>query len=198
VAELRDLLLASHNPGKLAELRALLADLPWRLRSASEFALAEPAESASSFIENALLKARYACAQTGLPALADDSGLVVDALAGAPGVRSARYAGDNASDSANIERLLVAAAGLEAAGRNCRFVCVIVLMRSADDPMPIIAEGIWAGRLLRAPRGHNGFGYDPIFLDQASGRSAAELSAQQKQAISHRGKALAILRARLM
>lgn len=195
--EPRDLVLASHNPGKLLELRELLADSSWRLRSAAEFGLSEPDETASTFVENALIKARYASEQTGLPALADDSGLVVDALGGAPGVRSARYAGENATDAANIEQLLAAATGLEAAGRNCRFVCVIAFLRSANDPIPIIAEGVWAGRLLRIPRGAGGFGYDPIFLDQQSGRSAAELSAAQKHAISHRGKALAALRARL-
>jgi XTP/dITP diphosphohydrolase len=194
---MRDLVLASHNPGKLVELRALLADLPWRLRSGADFALGEPEETASTFVENALIKARHVAAATGLPALADDSGLVVDALGGEPGVRSARYAGAGANDAANIQRLLAATESLEGAARACRFVCVIVLLRSAADPMPLIAEGVWNGRVLRIPRGTGGFGYDPVFLDAASGRSAAELSAEQKNAVSHRGQALRQLRAQL-
>jgi XTP/dITP diphosphohydrolase len=197
VAEPRDLVLASHNPGKLGELRTLLADLPWRLRSAADFEPGEPEETASTFVENALIKARHVAAATGLPALADDSGLVVDALGGQPGVLSARYAGAGASDAANVQRLLAATESLEGAARACRFVCVIVLLRSAVDPVPLIAEGIWNGRVLRIPRGSGGFGYDPVFLDAASGRSAAELSAEQKNAVSHRGQALRQLRARL-
>lgn len=192
-----ELVLASHNPGKLAELRALLEGTPWRLRGAAEFGLAAPAEPACTFVENALLKARHAAAATGLPALADDSGLVVDALAGEPGVLSARYAGEGAGDAANIARLLAATEHLEGAARACHFVCVIVLLRHAQDPMPLIAQGTWHGRLLRIPRGQGGFGYDPVFLDPASGRSAAELTPAQKHAISHRGQALAQLRARL-
>lgn len=197
MAEIRDLVLASHNPGKLAELRALLADLPWHLRSAADFVLDEPVESACTFVENALIKARHVAAATGLPALADDSGLVVDALGGEPGVHSARYAGPGAGDAANTQRLLAAAEHLEGAARACRFVCVIVLLRAPADPMPLIAEGVWHGRLLRVPRGTGGFGYDPVFLDAASGRSAAELGAEQKNALSHRGQALRLLRSRL-
>lgn len=197
MTEPRPLVLASHNPGKLAELRDLLADTRWQLRGAGEFGLGEPDESASTFVENALIKARHAALATGLPALADDSGLVVDALGGAPGVISARYAGPGASDGENIGKLLAAAEGLEGAARACRFVCVIVLLRHVNDPMPVIAEGIWQGRLLRVPRGSGGFGYDPVFLDPASGRSAAELAPAQKNAISHRGQALTLLRARL-
>jgi len=192
-----DLVLASHNPGKLAELRALLEGLPWTLRGAEEFGLTAPEESACTFVENALLKARHAAAATGLAALADDSGLVVDALGGAPGVQSARYAGEGAGDAGNIARLLSAAEGLEGAARACHFVCVIVLMRNAQDPMPLIAQGTWHGRLLRVPRGSGGFGYDPVFLDPAEGRSAAELPPARKRVLSHRGQALAQLRARL-
>lgn len=197
MTEPRPLVLASHNPGKLSELRELLADTPWQLRGAAEFGLGEPDEDASTFVENALIKARHAARATGLPALADDSGLVVDALGGAPGVVSARYAGAGAGDEANMRKLLAAAEGLEGAARACRFVCVIVLLRHAADPMPVIAEGVWQGRLLRVPRGHGGFGYDPVFLDPATGRSAAELAPAQKNAVSHRGQALALLRARL-
>ena len=197
MAELRDLVLASHNAGKLGELRKLLADLPWRLRSAADFELDQPEEIASTFVENALIKARHVASATGLPALADDSGLVVDALGGAPGVLSARYAGVGANDASNIQRLLAATESLQGAARACRFICVIVLLRSADDPVPLIAQGVWQGRLLRVPRGVGGFGYDPVFLDAASGRSAAELSPEQKNAASHRGQALRLLRARL-
>lgn len=197
MTEPRPLVLASHNPGKLSELRELLAGLPWQLRGAAEFDLGEPDEDASTFVENALIKARHAARATGLPALADDSGLVVEALGGAPGVLSARYAGPGAGDAANMRKLLAAAEGLEGAARACRFVCVIVLLRHADDPMPMIAEGIWHGRLLRVPRGSGGFGYDPVFLDPATGRSAAELAPAQKNVVSHRGQALALLRARL-
>lgn len=197
MTEPRPLVLASHNPGKLSELRDLLAGLPWQLRGAAEFGLGEPDEDASTFVENALIKARHAARATGLPALADDSGLVVEALGGAPGVLSARYAGPGAGDAANMRKLLAAAEGLEGAARACRFVCVIVLLRHADDPMPMIAEGIWHGRLLRVPRGSGGFGYDPVFLDPATGRSAAELAPAQKNVVSHRGQALALLRARL-
>ncbi len=193
----RDLVLSSHNAGKLGELRTLLQDLPLRLRGAGEFGLDEPEETACTFVENALIKARHAARATGLAALADDSGIVVDALGGAPGVLSARYAGPDATAADNIRKLLVACEGLEGAARSCRFVCVIVVLRCADDPMPLIAEGTWNGRLLRIPRGIGGFGYDPVFLDASSGRSAAELSPEQKHAISHRGQALQLLRTRL-
>lgn len=192
-----EVVLASHNQHKLSELRTLLADLPWTLRGAGELDIPEPEEPACTFVENALIKARHAARISGLPALADDSGIVVDALGGLPGVRSARYAGLEANSQANIDKLLKETEGLEGAARSCRFICVIVFLRSADDPSPIIAEGIWPGRLSRIPRGSHGFGYDPVFLDAESGRSAAELSAEQKHALSHRGRALAQLRARL-
>lgn len=190
-------MLASSNPGKLRELQALLAPKGWQVEPQSHFGLVTPAEDGSSFVENALIKARHVAKATGLPALADDSGLVVDALGGEPGVLSARYAGAGGDDAANTRRLLAAAEHLEGAARTCRFVCVIVVLRGPADPMPLIAEGVWNGRLLRVPRGVGGFGYDPVFLDAASGRSAAELSAEQKNAVSHRGQALQLLRARL-
>lgn len=197
MSELRDVVLASHNPHKVLELRTLLSDLPWRLRGADELAIPEPDEPACTFVENALIKARHAARLSGLAALADDSGIVVDALDGLPGVRSARYAGPEGNAQANIDKLLKAAEKLEGAARCCSFVCVIVLLRSADDPSPVIAEGVWQGRLSRIARGQGGFGYDPIFLDASSGLSAAELSAEQKHARSHRGKALLQLRTRL-
>lgn len=192
MAEL-DLVLASHNPGKLAELRQMLAGLPIRLRSAAEFGVSAPDEPACTFVENALIKARHVARLTGRPALADDSGLVVPALGGQPGVLSARFAGAEASDEDNNRKLLGLCEGMDGTQRLCRFISVIVVLASADDPAPLIAEGVWEGRLLRAPRGSGGFGYDPIFLDPDSGRSAAELAPEQKNRISHRGQALARL-----
>ncbi len=196
-AAVLELVLASHNPGKLAELVAALAGLPVRLRAAAECGISAPEEGAVSFVENALIKARHAARSSGLPALADDSGLVVDALGGAPGVRSARYAGTGASDADNIAKLLAATDQLPGSARSCRFVCVLVLVNHEHDPLPLIAEGIWEGRLLRIPRGTGGFGYDPIFADAETGLSAAELTSTQKLGVSHRGKAIAALQARL-
>lgn len=193
-----ELVLASHNRGKLVELSAALAGLPVRLRAAAECGVSEPEEPAVSFVENALIKARHAARVSGLPALADDSGLVVDALGGAPGVRSARYAGAGASDVENVVKLLAATDQLPGSARGCRFVCVLALVNHAQDPLPLIAEGIWEGRLLRVPRGTGGFGYDPIFADAQTGLSAAELSPVQKLAASHRGKAIVALKARLL
>lgn len=184
------LVLASRNRGKLAELQALLAGLPLRLHTADEFSDEEPVESACSFVENALIKARHCAAASGLPALADDSGLLVAGLGGRPGVLSARFAGAGASDAQNLDALLAACAQLSGDERLCRFVCVMALVRAADDPLPLISEGAWSGRLLRQRRGTGGFGYDPVFLDQDLGRSAAELSAEEKAARSHRAEAL--------
>ena len=196
MAEL-DLVLASHNPGKLAELRQMLAGVPIRLHSAAEFGVSAPDEPACTFVENALIKARHVARLTGRPALADDSGLVVPALGGQPGVLSARFAGAEASDEDNNRKLLGLCEGMDGTQRLCRFISVIVVLASAEDPAPLIAEGAWEGRLLRAPRGSGGFGYDPIFLDPDSGRSAAELAPEQKNRISHRGQALARLVDRL-
>ncbi|MCC5867612.1 MAG: RdgB/HAM1 family non-canonical purine NTP pyrophosphatase [Gammaproteobacteria bacterium] len=184
--------LASSNEGKRRELAALLAPLGIELVTQRELGLAEADETACSFVENALLKARAAAA-SGLPALADDSGLVVAGLHGAPGVRSARYAGPNADDAANIAHLLDALHALPDEARLAHFVCVLVALRSVDDPDPLIARGTWAGRIARAPRGHRGFGYDPVFEVPALGLTAAELPPEQKNAISHRGQALAAL-----
>jgi XTP/dITP diphosphohydrolase len=192
-----DLVMASGNAGKLAELRELLGSDRFTLRAQSEFAVAEAEETGATFVENALLKARNAALATGLPALGDDSGLCVDALGGAPGLYSARYGGVHGDAARNIERLLGEMDGVADADRGARFHCVLVLLRSADDPRPIIAEGSWEGRILRAPRGNRGFGYDPVFLDPENGLSAAELDPAIKNAISHRGRALAALKARL-
>lgn len=184
--------LASSNDGKRRELEALLTPLGIELVGQRELGLAGAEETASSFVENALLKARSAAA-CGLPALADDSGLVVAALHGAPGVHSARYAGSQADDAANIARLLTELHGVPDGARAAHFVCVLVALRAVDDPDPLIARGTWQGRIARAPRGHDGFGYDPVFELPALGLTAAELSAQRKNAISHRGEALSVL-----
>ena len=184
------LVLASHNAGKLVELRELLAGSGIEVLSQDSFGVGEIEETGLSFVENALLKARHAAAISGLPALADDSGLCVDALDGAPGLHSARYAGNMGDAQANIEKLLEAMAPVPDNARQAHFHCSLALLHHPDDPVPLICEGRWHGHILRAPHGAGGFGYDPVFLDTASGRSAAELSRSEKAAISHRGKAL--------
>jgi XTP/dITP diphosphohydrolase len=191
------LVLASGNAGKLVELRELLADSGLSLHAQSEFGVEDIDETGLTFVENALLKARNAARATGLPALGDDSGLCVDALGGAPGLYSARYAGAHGDARANIVKLLHALRDVPDDARTAHFHAVVVLLRHADDPQPIIAEGRWPGRILSAPRGAGGFGYDPVFLDDALGKSAAELDADTKHARSHRGLALSALRARL-
>ena len=190
------LVLASSNAGKLAELRELLGD-GFELHAQSGFGVEDADETGLSFVENAILKARHAARATGLPALGDDSGLCVDALHGAPGLYSARYAGAHGDSEANIDKLLGELDGVEDTNRDARFVCVLALVRGANDPQPLIAEGIWEGRILHERRGDNGFGYDPVFLDPENGVSAAELDPAIKNAISHRGRALAILKQRL-
>lgn len=189
--------LASSNPGKLRELRALLEPAGLDVVSQDAHGVEQPEETGLTFVENALIKARAACAATGLPALADDSGVVVDALGGAPGVRSARYGGTGASDADNVGRLLGALAGVAVPQRGAAFVCAIVYLRHADDPCPIVCEGVWRGRILDAPRGDGGFGYDPVFFVETLGRTAAELTRAEKNAVSHRGQALARLLDRL-
>lgn len=191
------LVLASGNAGKLAELRTLLAGSGADLVAQSELDVEDIEETGLSFIENALLKARHAARVTGLPALADDSGLCVDALGGAPGLYSARYAGSHGDSAANIARLLGELEGLNPQWRTAHFYAVIVLLRHAEDPQPLVAEGVWPGVVLDAPRGAGGFGYDPVFLDTEHGLSAAELDPAVKNRISHRGRALAQLRTRL-
>lgn len=191
------LVIATGNRGKLAEFERLLAPLGIDCVAQGELGVAEPEETGLSFVENALLKARHAARATGLPALADDSGLCVDALGGAPGLYSARYAGEPADAGANVRKLLDALAGVPAERRGARFHASIALLRHAADPEPLIAEGQWAGSILEAPRGEGGFGYDPVFLDPATGRSAAELDPGDKAHRSHRGRAVDALRARL-
>ena len=187
------LVLASSNTGKLAELRDLLGDA-FKLHAQSEFAVEDAEETGLSFIENAILKARHASRATGLPALGDDSGLCVDALNGAPGLYSARYSGVHGNAEANIDKLLGELDGVADDRRSARFVCVLAFVQHAGDPMPLIAEGVWEGRVLHARAGSNGFGYDPVFFSPAHGCSAAELPAATKNRDSHRGIALAKLR----
>ncbi len=191
------LVLATGNPGKVRELTPWLAPLGVELVAQGALGVTSAAEEAPTYVENALLKARHAARATGLPALADDSGLEVDALGGAPGVRSARYAGPGATDEANNRRLLKALAGVPETRRSARFRCLLVFLPRPDHPAPLICEGVWEGRVLEAPRGTGGFGYDPLFLDPELGRSAAELTPEEKARRSHRGQALACLARRL-
>lgn len=188
-----EVVLASRNPKKLAELQDLLGVLGYRLRAVSEFSDETAEEPAPSFVENALLKARHAARASGLPALADDSGIEVDALHGAPGVHSARYAGPAASDADNNDKLLEALRGVPAHRRSARYVSVLAYVRHAGDPVPVLAQGEWRGTLLEAPRGAGGFGYDPLFWVEAHGKSAAELPAALKNRLSHRARAAAAL-----
>lgn len=190
---LRTLVLATGNPGKVRELSALLAGQPWVVRPQSDFGVSEAEETGLSFVENALLKARNAARHTGLPAIADDSGIVCDALGGAPGIYSARYAGAGASDAANVDKLLAALAGVNDAARSARFVCVMVSLAHAEDPCPLIAQGRWEGRIAHAPRGTRGFGYDPVFIAAGGELTAAELDPVLKNEVSHRGQALRAL-----
>jgi XTP/dITP diphosphohydrolase len=194
---MKRLVLASANPGKLREMRALLAPLGGEVLSQAQLGIAETEEPHDTFIENALAKARHASRASGLPALADDSGLCVDALGGAPGVHSAHFAGREGGreerDARNNARLLASLGE----NRKAHYRCVMALVRSADDPEPLIAEGSWEGEIARAPRGANGFGYDPLFLVGGRGLTAAELPAEEKNRISHRAQAAARLLAAL-
>jgi len=189
------LVLASGNPGKLREFRRLLTPLGIDVIAQSEMGIPEADEPHVTFVENALAKARHASAHAKLPALADDSGLCVRALDGAPGVQSARYAGEPKSDARNNARLIQALAGV--ADRHAHYVCALVLVRHAADPEPILAEGTWHGTIVDAPKGDGGFGYDPYFLDATTGHTAAELPLEEKNRLSHRGKAMRMLIARL-
>jgi len=182
--------LASNNRAKLRELATLLDGLPFEIVNQSAFDVPAADETGLTFVENALLKARNAAQRTGMAAIADDSGLEVDALDGAPGVYSARYAGANAGDADNNAKLLAALENVADARRGARFRCVAVYLRHAKDPAPIIGEGVWKGEILRKPRGGNGFGYDPLFYVSTHCCASAELSAESKNRISHRGRAL--------
>lgn len=185
---MNEIVIASGNAGKLREIAGILAPLGIRAVPQSAFDVPDCPEPHLSFVENALAKARHASRHSGLPALADDSGLCVEALGGAPGVFSARYAGEPGSDARNNDKLVAALQGV--ADRRAHYTCVMVYVRHADDPEPVIAEGRWHGEIVDAPRGVNGFGYDPYFLLPAFGKTAAELDEDAKNAISHRGQAL--------
>lgn len=187
------IVLASGNPGKFAEIRDALAGRSLDLVSQSELGIGDAEETGLTFIENALLKARHAARLTGLPALADDSGLVIDALGGRPGLHSAHYAGRHGDHEANIARVLAEMAAVPAAARTAHFIAVLVFLRNADDPDPVVTCGRWHGLILDAPRGRGGFGYDPIFLDPCTGLAAAEMDLEGKRRLSHRGQALAAL-----
>ena len=192
------IVLASNNPGKVREFAAALAELDLEITPQSAFGVPEVDETGLSFVENALLKARNATHHTGQPALADDSGLVVDALGGAPGIHSARYAGPGADDCANIAKLLHELCDVVPGQRTARFVCALTLLRHPADPLPLIALGTWEGAIALEPRGTNGFGYDPVFLPfGATGNTAAELELMVKNRLSHRGQALLALRQQL-
>ncbi len=187
---MQDIVLASSNPGKVREINQVLAGLNVIVRPQAEFNVIDAEETGLTFVENAILKARNAAQHTGLPAIADDSGLEVDALAGAPGIYSARYAGEGASDWKNLEKLLDALADVPEENRSARFQCLMVYMRHADDPTPLICQGSWEGRILTAARGSNGFGYDPVFYVPTHNCASAELAAKTKNSLSHRGQAL--------
>ena len=192
-----EIVLASNNRGKLEELRALLKGTAIDCIPQSELGVPEVAETGLSFVENAIIKARHASQFTGLPAIADDSGIEVDGLNGAPGIRSARYAGDGASDADNTAKLLLGLSTAETDNRQARFRCEVVFVRHELDASPVICSGTWTGRIAETPRGENGFGYDPVFLVGNGQKSVAELSTEEKNRISHRGQALAQLVVRL-
>ncbi|HEY1044500.1 MAG TPA: RdgB/HAM1 family non-canonical purine NTP pyrophosphatase [Telluria sp.] len=189
------LILASNNAGKLKEFSELLGPIGFELHPQGEFNVPEADEPFATFVENALAKARHASRLTGLPALADDSGVCVNALGGAPGVYSARYAGEPKSDARNSEKVIADLAAH--ADKSAYYYCVLVYVRHADDPQPVIADGAWHGEIIAEPRGSNGFGYDPYFLLPSLGKTAAELAPQEKNAVSHRGQALRALVAKL-
>ena len=187
---MKEIVFASSNPGKVREINQLLATLDLHVQPQSEFGVVDAEETGLTFVENAILKARNAAQHTGLPAIADDSGIEVDALNGAPGIYSARFAGEGASDQANLEKLLTEIEGVPEAQRSARFQCLMVFMRYANDPTPLICQGTWEGRILLAAQGDNGFGYDPVFYVPTHDCSSAELPADVKNALSHRGQAL--------
>lgn len=191
------IVLASNNPGKVREIGQILADLALEVLPQSAFNIEEIEETGLSFVENAILKARHAAAESGLPAIADDSGLEVDVLKGAPGIYSARYAGSGASDSQNLQKLLAELEKVPEAERTARFQCLMVFMRHSEDPTPLICQGTWEGRITFEPRGESGFGYDPVFFVPSHNCTSAELAPEVKNQLSHRGQALRLLVAAL-
>jgi XTP/dITP diphosphohydrolase len=187
------IVLATGNQGKVREMADILSEFGFDVVAQSEFNVSEVAETGTTFIENAIIKARHAAKETGLPAIADDSGLEVDYLNGAPGIYSARYSGEGATDKQNIEKLLDAMQGVEPEKRTARFHCVLVLMRHENDPTPLVCHGKWEGQILTEEHGENGFGYDPVFFVPEDNCASAELNPSRKKQLSHRGKALASL-----
>lgn len=194
---LHKVVLATGNQGKVREFTSLFEAFKLRVVPQSEFNVPEVAETGTTFVENAIIKARHAARISGLPAIADDSGLVVDSLDGAPGIYSSRYAGKDATDADNINKLLVALKGTPSAQRSARFLCVLVFMRHADDPTPIICQGEWHGQIAQSRSGEEGFGYDPVFWLPELEKTSAQLEKSEKNALSHRGKALRQLTAHL-
>jgi len=194
---MRKVVLATGNAGKLAEMRAILAGRDLEVIPQGEFGVTPPVEDGATFIANALIKARHAAAHTGLPAIADDSGLEVDALGGRPGLHSARYAGPAAAVRDNNELLLAELAGIADGRRSARYRCAMVFVRDAADPLPVITEAAWEGRIGRESCGAGGFGFDPLFIVEGDSRTAAEMSAEEKNRVSHRGQALLALAARM-
>ncbi|WNN43646.1 MULTISPECIES: XTP/dITP diphosphatase [Winslowiella] len=190
---MQKVVLATGNPGKVSELADLLSAFGLDIVAQTDLGVESAEETGLTFIENAILKARHAAQITGLPAIADDSGLAVDALGGAPGIYSARYAGEDASDRQNLEKLLTALQDVPDDQRQAQFHCVLVYLRHAEDPTPLVFHGSWQGIITRAAAGEGGFGYDPIFYLPAQGKTAAELTKDEKRALSHRGKALTLL-----
>lgn len=188
--DLRQVVLASGNPGKLKEFQHLLAALDIKMLPQSDFQVEPVEETGLTFVENAILKARHAAEISGLPVIADDSGIEVDALKGQPGIYSARFAGEAASDADNNQKLLEQLQGLPSVQRTARFHCVLVYMRHAQDPVPLICHGAWEGYILEEPRGEHGFGYDPLFLVPSAHCSAAEMPKEKKNQVSHRGQAM--------
>ncbi|MEZ9626045.1 XTP/dITP diphosphatase [Aliivibrio fischeri] len=184
------IVLATGNQGKVREMADILADFGFDVVAQSEYNVSDVAETGTTFIENAIIKARHAAKETGLPAIADDSGLEVDALNGAPGVYSARYSGEGATDQKNIDKMLAAMEGIPAEKRTARFHCVLVLMKHENDPIPLICHGTWEGHITTEQKGENGFGYDPIFWVSEDNCSSAELEPARKKQLSHRGQAL--------
>lgn len=189
---------ASGNPGKIREIADIFADLNISIVPQKEFAIESPEETGTTFADNALLKARYASAQSGLPAMADDSGIVVDALGGRPGVRSARYAGEAATDEQNVDKLLAELADVPDEQRAGGFHCAAVLVMPDSDVAPLIVEAVWRGKILGERMGEGGFGYDPVFLDPSSGKTGAQMTREEKNRVSHRGKAFRELKKLLL